>query len=177
MSLYWARRICAGFCKPTLTITMKSEPTGPWTKIRLPIAGCNGSGLSNHTRCLADFIPICPGLGFRYTQLAEPLHLHVQRVHEPVVREIAERADRLPGCERARTNSDIGAATILDDVVMMILNGPRRRYPARKADCRCADAIHRPDCSRSVVMAPNYIVLAVTVKIPDAINMPGAADA
>ena len=64
----WARRICAGSCDPMRAITMKSERTGRWTKMRRPIALFSGSGTSSHTRFSADFITITSGFRFWYTQ-------------------------------------------------------------------------------------------------------------
>jgi hypothetical protein len=45
-----ARRIYATSCEPTLIITMTSERTGHWIKMRRSLAPFSGSDLSIHTR-------------------------------------------------------------------------------------------------------------------------------
>ena len=44
--------------------TTPSERTGPWTKMRQPIAPFSGSGILSHTRSLAAFITITSGFKF-----------------------------------------------------------------------------------------------------------------
>ena len=60
----WVRRICAGFCDPTLAIIMISERTGPWTKMLRSLAQFSGPEASVHTQSLADFITITSGFKF-----------------------------------------------------------------------------------------------------------------
>jgi hypothetical protein len=60
----WERRICAASCEPTLTITIKSERTGHWIKMRRSLAPFSGSDPLIHTRSLADFITITCGFRF-----------------------------------------------------------------------------------------------------------------
>ena len=45
-------------------ITMTSERTGHWTKMRQPFVPFSGSGISRHTRFSADFITIMSGFRF-----------------------------------------------------------------------------------------------------------------
>ena len=45
-------------------ITMTSERTGHWTKMRRSLGRFSGSGISRHTRFSADFITIMSGFRF-----------------------------------------------------------------------------------------------------------------
>ena len=59
-------------------ITMLSERTGPWAKMRQPIALFSGSGISSHTRSLADFITTTSG--FRFL-----VHTPIDTRHDEIV--------------------------------------------------------------------------------------------
>src|SRR3974390_3138678 len=59
-----ARRICAGSCEPMPAITMTSERTGHWTKMRRPFVPFNGSGTSCHKRSSVGFIIATSGFRF-----------------------------------------------------------------------------------------------------------------
>ena len=58
------RRICAEFCDPTLAITMRSERTGHWAKMRRSPARFSGPESSIHARSLAVSITITSGFRF-----------------------------------------------------------------------------------------------------------------
>jgi hypothetical protein len=65
-------RICAKSCEPMLAITMTSERTGHWIKMRPAIAPSSGSGISSHTRSLAGFITTTSGFKFSVHTTAPP---------------------------------------------------------------------------------------------------------
>src|SRR3974390_2298191 len=75
-----ARGICAGSCEPMPAITMTSERTGHWTKMRRLFVPFTGSGTSRHTQSSVGFITAT--FGFRFS-----VHtgLKIMRVNLPAI--------------------------------------------------------------------------------------------